>query len=139
MITQSQEETIQAGIDLAKKLKGGEILSLSGDLGSGKTTFLKGLAEGLKIIETITSPTFVILKDYNGKIENKDIHFVHIDAYRTNSIEDIISVGIEDYINRKDVVMAIEWAEKIKKILPKNIIQLNFKTISENKREIRIK
>ena len=64
---------------------------------------------------------------------------VHIDAYRAETIEDIKSVGIEDYLNREDVVMAIEWAEKIKEILPKNTIHINFKHLDKNSREISIK
>lgn len=143
MITKSQEETIEAGLRFAEKLKGGEILALTGELGSGKTTFIKGLAEGLQVNETITSPTFVLLKTYDArKIDNSNEHriehlaLVHVDAYRAESIEDIKSVGIEDYLNRRDVILAIEWAEKIRKILPKNIIQIKFKNLNNNKREI---
>lgn len=138
MITRSQEETIEAGIEFAGELSGGEVIALTGDLGSGKTTFLKGLAEGLMVEDTITSPTFVLLKSYPGKIKRSNINFVHIDAYRTDSIEDIKSVGIEDFLGRKDVIMAVEWAEKIKEILPKKIIKINFKTINENNREVKI-
>lgn len=138
----SAEETIEYGINFAKKLKGGEVLALTGDLGSGKTTFIKGLAEGLRVADNITSPTFVILKNY--PILTSDSHlrgglFVHIDAYRAETIEDIKSVGIEDYLNRDDVIMAIEWAEKIQDILPKNTINITFKHLDENKREIKIK
>lgn len=134
--TYSPEETIDWAISYAKKLKGGEVLALKGDLGAGKTTFTKGLAEGLKISETITSPTFVMLKNYPMKIDDQDMLFVHIDAYRAETIEDIKSVGIEDFLNRKDVIMAIEWPEKIRKILPKNTIYINFKHLDKNKREI---
>lgn len=146
MITRNQAETIEAGIKFAKSLKGGEVLALVGDLGSGKTTFMKGLAEGLKVNEVITSPTFVLLKSYHGKISapgrsasgGKDIELVHVDAYRVDTIEDIKSVGIEDYLNRDDVILAIEWADKIKKILPKNAIEIKFKTLNKNKREINL-
>jgi len=130
-------------IDFAKRLKGGEILALEGDLGSGKTTFTKGLAEGLKINDTITSPTFVLLKPYQifhlGSGRKKVKEFVHVDAYRVESIEDIKSVGIEDYFERNDVVLVIEWADKIKEILPKNIINIKFKAINEKSRKISIK
>lgn len=146
MILKSAESTIECGKEFAKKLKGGEVLALSGDLGSGKTTFLKGLAEGLRVDETITSPTFVILKKYSGRIDDKKIEFVHVDAYRIGSIEDAESVGLTDYFGaaqkgsalagRKDVIVAIEWPEKISKILPKNIISIQFKHLNEKEREI---
>lgn len=141
MITKNNTQTIKFGKEFAKKLTGGEVLALTGDLGSGKTTFTQGLAKGLGIKNNITSPTFVLLKNYHGKINNKNIEFVHIDAYRVQSIEDIKSAGIEDYLNRKGVIMVIEWAEKIKKILPKNIINISFEaddTENENKRKISI-
>jgi len=145
MISRNSEDTIEFAKKFAKKLRGGEVVGLIGELGSGKTTFVKGLAEGLGIKEPITSPTFVILKEY--RIPHRHLHIrcvkgevsavlVHIDAYRTENLEDIKSVGIEDFLNRDDVIVIIEWAEKIKKILPKNTIYINFKHIAGNKREI---
>lgn len=138
MLTKDAQSTIEAGIKFAQKLHGGEVLALNGDLGSGKTTFMKGLAEGLKVSETITSPTFVLLKEYamRSQDDGQSGMMVHIDAYRVESLEDIKSVGIEDYLGRDDVIMAIEWADKIKEILPAKTIQLNFSTIDENTREI---
>lgn len=161
--THNQEETIELGLKLAGKLHGGEIIALYGNLGGGKTTFIKGLAEGLKVNENITSPTFVMLKVYNilrPKVHpgggRKEVKLVHIDAYRCDTIEDIKSVGIEDYLNigqngeavaaRDDVIMVVEWAEKIREILPlrqaqgrpKNTININFEFIDENTRKITI-
>lgn len=144
MISHNVEDTIESAIKFAKRLKGGEVIGLIGELGSGKTTFVKGLAEELKVEEVITSPTFVILKEYNilrpkihlGGVSKKVKKLIHIDAYRMENIEDINSVGIEDFLNRDDVVIVIEWAEKIREILPKKTIYINFKHINENKREI---
>lgn len=138
MITKSPEETINYAIEIASKLNGGEILALHGNLGGGKTTFVKGLAEGLRVPENITSPTFVLLKTYQGKIKDKKIEFIHVDAYRTDSIEDIKSVGIEDYLGRDDVILVIEWAEKIQEILPANVTNIYFKDLGNNEREIKI-
>ena len=136
--THDQIQTMVLAEKLAQTLKGGEIIALSGDLGSGKTTFTKGLAEALKVEEIITSPTFVVLKVYPAKLSNNQkIEFVHIDAYRAETIEDIKSVGIEDYLNRADVVIVIEWPEKIQEILPKNTMKISFKFIGENSREIK--
>lgn len=134
--TRNPLETIELAQNIAAKLKGGEVLALHGDLGGGKTTFTKGLAEALHVADNITSPTFVVLKNYPAKIKDKEIEFVHIDAYRCESIEDIKSVGIEDFFGRDDVIMVVEWAEKIKEILPKNTINMDFKFVDENTREI---
>lgn len=136
MITKNPEETIELGRKFAENLKGGEVIGLIGNLGSGKTTFIKGLAEGLRVDEIITSPTFVILKSYAGRIGQQKIEFVHVDAYRVESIEDIESVGINDFLGRKDVIIAIEWSEKIEKILPKGTKYVNFEHINENERKI---
>ena len=134
--TNSETETEQLAFDLTKKIQGGDIVALFGDLGWGKTTFTKGLAKALKIKEEITSPTFVIMKKYPTKFNGKNIEFVHIDAYRCENIEDAKSIGIEDYLNNKDTIVVIEWADKIKEILPSKIIQFKFKFIDENTREI---
>lgn len=136
--THNAEETMALAEKMVKKLKGGEVLALHGDLGGGKTTFTKGLAEALYVEDAITSPTFVMLKSYPAKLNNRDITLVHIDAYRADSIEDIKSVGIEDFLNRDDVVMVVEWAEKIREILPKNTIDINFEFVDENTRQISI-
>ncbi|MGA2666822.1 MAG: tRNA (adenosine(37)-N6)-threonylcarbamoyltransferase complex ATPase subunit type 1 TsaE [Patescibacteria group bacterium] len=136
MITKDREATIESGHQFAKTLKGGEVIGLIGELGSGKTTFVKGLAEGLHINETITSPTFVILKVYPSKIERKKIEFVHIDAYRVETIDDIRSVGIEDFLGRDDTIIVVEWAEKIKEVLSKKTKYIHFKYKDPDSREI---
>lgn len=146
-LSQNQLETMAVAEGLCKTLRGGEVIALHGDLGGGKTTFTKGLAEALKVEEVITSPTFVMLKKYPAKLSNgQNIELVHIDAYRTDTIEDIKSVGIEDFLGRNDVVMVVEWAEKIREILPlrqaqggpKNMIDINFTYIDENTRQIEV-
>lgn len=138
MISQNVSQTTKLAQDLAKKLHGGEVLALSGDLGSGKTTFTQALAAALKIKEKITSPTFVMLKCYPVIINDKKVDFVHIDAYRLESKEDFQSIGAEDYLNKDNVIMVIEWAEKVKDLLPKDVIWINFKYLNGNEREIAI-
>ena len=121
--TTSAAQTRAFGAKLARELKDGEIIALVGHLGSGKTTFIKGLAKGLGVKDTITSPTFVLMKIY--KTKHKSIRkFVHVDCYRVPGIE-LASIGLTDYLNQPDTVVAIEWAEK----LPKNFkptIKLKF-------------
>lgn len=146
-LTKNKAETEKIAIDFAKGLHGGETVALFGELGSGKTTFVKGLAKGLGIKDLITSPTFVFMKEYSSNLKFKtclagrqvnNLKLLHIDCYRLESADDAISLGITEYFNNKIYILAIEWAEKIKKILPKNIIQIQFRHDSKNNRKIKI-
>lgn len=111
-------------------------MALSGDLGSGKTTFTQGLAEGLGIRDNITSPTFVLMKSY--KLPAISYKLIHIDAYRMDSEQDALSIGITDYLREPNTICVIEWPEIIEKLLPKNTIWIQFKHMDENSREITI-
>ena len=136
MITKSAEETKKLAAKIAQEVKGGQVLALSGDLGGGKTTFIQGLAKGLGVKPKITSPTFVLLKNYQTA---KGFGLVHIDLYRLEKIKEIESMGIADYLSKKDFLVVIEWAEKIKKFLPKDTIWIRFDFIDKNSRKISIK
>ena len=121
--TNDAEETKNLGQLLAQELKGGEVLALLGNLGSGKTTFIKGLAQGLGIKHVITSPTFVLMKVYPVK-RHHIRQLVHIDCYRVAGRE-LSKIGLGDYLNEPHTVVAIEWAEKLKH-LPKMTIPISF-------------
>lgn len=136
IITKKEKETREYGFKLAKKLKGGEILALTGDLGAGKTKFLQGLAKGLGVKGRVNSPTFNILKVYKTSGNQKVKTFCHIDAYRLNFGKDLASLGVEEYFQDKRAVTAIEWAEKIKKILPPKTIKITIKHQQEEERVI---
>ncbi len=122
-ISNSENETLRFAEKFTKKLKGGETIALTGELGSGKTVFTKGVAKALKIKEHISSPTFNIFKIY----ETSHLKLCHIDAYRLNSAQNLVELGIKDYIKSNQIITLIEWAEKVKKILPQNTIFVNFK------------
>lgn len=113
----SEQETYDFAKKFAAALKGGEIIGLVGDLGAGKTVFTKGLAAGLGVKQTIISPTFVIMKVYKAN-HPKIKHFVHIDAYRLQSAQNLTAIGADEYFNKPDTVMIIEWADLIKEALP---------------------
>lgn len=129
------------GKKIAKTLCGGEVLALTGDLGAGKTTLIKGIAQGLGIKKIITSPTFVLMKIYSINKAQRTIHkLVHLDCYRLKSAQDILNIGAQEYFGRPDTVVVIEWAEKIKPILPKNAIKLKLGLGKKsNERKIQIK
>lgn len=137
IITKNAKQTTALGKNLVSQLKGSDVLALIGNLGSGKTTFIKGLAKGLGIKQTITSPTFVLMKVY--KTKHKTIkHFVHVDCYRIPGAE-LAAIGLGDYINQPDTVVAIEWAEKLPKKFKPNL-SVFFKTGKQlNTRSIKIK
>lgn len=131
-ITNTFEETQKLGKDFAKSLRPGDVVCLYGDLGSGKTTFTQGLAEGLGIKQRIISPTFVIVRSYKLDV----MSFFHIDLYRVESEKDLEGLGIEEIINNKNNIVVIEWAEKLKDNLPQKRIDINFLYEDENKRKI---
>ena len=139
-ISSSLEETFEFGRKLGKNCQGGEVFLLFGDLGAGKTSLMQGLAAGLGCKQQINSPTFNILKLYNIKNSErvKIKLFCHIDAYRLNSGEDLIKLGVDEYFNSPDTVSALEWAEKVKSAWPQEIIKIKLKALSESKREIKI-
>ncbi len=131
ILTKSPSETKKLGEKIAKNPPA--VLALKGNLGSGKTTFIQGFAKGLGVKEKVLSPTFLILK----KIPFKKNYFIHIDCYRIKDPKEILALGFKEMINQN--IIAIEWPEIIKNILPKNTVFLNFKFIDKNKREITIK
>jgi tRNA threonylcarbamoyladenosine biosynthesis protein TsaE len=133
--TTSYKQTQKLGEKFAKEIllsrtsqKTTMVLGLQGNLGGGKTTFLQGFAKGLGVKDKILSPTFVIMK----RFEN----LYHIDCYRLKNEKDILKLGFEKIISNPENIIVIEWPEKIKKVLPKSAIFINFKFIDINKREI---
>ena len=119
IITNSYEETERAAADFAKTLKGGEVIAMYGDLGAGKTAFVRGLARGLGIEGHITSPTFTIMNAYSGRLP-----LYHFDVYRIADPDEMYEIGYEDYIE-SDGVCVIEWAELIADILPEECIRVD--------------
>ncbi|MFA5144226.1 MAG: tRNA (adenosine(37)-N6)-threonylcarbamoyltransferase complex ATPase subunit type 1 TsaE [Candidatus Omnitrophota bacterium] len=135
MISNSPEETIAIGIKLARRLKKGDCVALIGDLGSGKTVLTKGIAEGLGVKNPryVNSPTFVIIKEYKGKLP-----LYHFDLYRLNKSTILDAESYEEYLY-DDGVTVIEWADKIRKLLPKRCIEVRLKVAGESRRKIVIK
>lgn len=131
-ITTSKNQTQKLGEEFAKELRGGEIICLSGELGAGKTTFAQGLLKGLKVKGPYTSPTFVVMKKYE--------HVYHIDAYRIKD-RDLLELGWEemlaDNLPAGGNIIVVEWAERVRKIIPNNAIWIKFKWLDENKRELK--
>ena len=127
MKTNSKDETIALGEKLGKLLNTGDVLALKGDLAGGKTTFTKGIGKSLNIKQVINSPTFTILKIYEG-----DKTLYHIDAYRLEN--NSYDLGLDEY--EDEGIMVIEWPEYYKDFLPKEYLEIRFKYIDDDTREI---
>lgn len=117
-ITRSVEATKALGKKLAATLTGGDIVALFGELGAGKTTLVKGIAEGLEIKEEITSPTFTLMNVYQIQSQKSKVQsLVHIDTYRLKNEQELIAIGAQDYLGQPDTITVIEWPEKIRGLL----------------------
>ena len=124
--TKNEFDTIEIAQNFESEKFPNMIICLDGELGSGKTVFTKGIANALGIEETITSPTFTIIKEYQGELP-----LYHMDVYRLDGETD--GVGIEEYFTKNGVVV-IEWSETIKDLLPQERLDIKFKVLDENKR-----
>ena len=124
------EETTTAGKNLAARLKKGSVLALSGALGAGKTTFVKGIALGLGIAEPVTSPTFAIIQEYEGRLP-----LYHVDLYRIKDSSELDDLGLEEYIYG-DGVTVIEWPEKAADLLPEETIAVAIEVAADDFRRI---
>ena len=129
MLSKSFNETIELGERIGKLLDSNSTIILCGDLASGKTTLTKGIGKGLGIKDTINSPTFTILKIYNGRLP-----LYHIDAYRLE--ESKYDLGFDEY---DDGVIVVEWPEYYKDYLPKEYLEISLKYVDENTRDITFK
>lgn len=137
ILTKSEKETLALGEKFGKKLKGGEVIALQGNLGAGKTILTKGIAKGLGIKNIVNSPTFILMNIYDVK-KNDIKQLVHVDCYRIKKPDEIVNIGLEEYYYDKDCVVIIEWPEKIKDILPKNLIKISIKIKDGDQREVTV-
>ena len=128
VITENAEQTRKVAAEYAKTLRGGDVVLLDGEMGAGKTVFVKGLALGMGITEEVTSPTYAYMNDYDGRL-------FHYDCYRIESAEQAERLGLADYFGMGGVCV-IEWARNIAPLLPEECKRVTIKKIGENKREI---
>jgi tRNA threonylcarbamoyladenosine biosynthesis protein TsaE len=146
LISKSVEETQKIARDLAKKITNSKpeqeavVVAFEGELGAGKTTFIQALAKALGVKSNLTSPTFVLLKQYGLKLKSLNFKtLIHIDAYRIHDGKDLLVIGVDDMIKDRQNIILIEWAERVQSILPRNCIKIHIDHIDENKRRISIK
>lgn len=130
--TSSVEETINVANSLGKSIKRGDVVCLNGELGTGKTAFVKGIAQALGVNDYITSPTFTIVNEYTA-----DIPMYHFDVYRIADSEEMLAIGFDEYL-AKDGVIIIEWAELIEDILPNKYILVEINKNLDEGLDVRI-
>jgi len=134
IISRNEEETKEIGYKLGKLLEEGDIVCLTGDLGAGKTTFTKSIAGGLGVKEDVTSPTFTIINEYDGRLP-----VYHFDVYRIMEIEEMYDIGYEEYFYGNGICI-IEWASQIRELIPKEHLWIEIKLGDEiSSREFYIK
>jgi tRNA threonylcarbamoyladenosine biosynthesis protein TsaE len=124
-ISHSPEETWEIARKIVQKTRGRTVLALHGELGSGKTCFVKGIALALGIDVPIVSPTFTIVRQYKGK---RPLH--HVDLYRLNSLDEVLAIGFEEYL-QTDGITAVEWAERAGDLIPPDAIRIRFEALPE--------
>jgi len=128
----SPEETAAAGEALARELGPGDVVALTGALGTGKTCFIQGLVRGLGVATPATSPTFVLVNEYRGRLP---VH--HVDAYRTASLAELVDVGLLDLMGG-DGVTVIEWADRLEPLLPPRTVRVAIEGLGDEPRRVAI-
>ena len=132
-ITENETQTEELGAEFAKKLSGGAVIAMYGDLGAGKTAFVRGMARGMGLSCRVSSPTFTIVNEYLG-----DRELIHFDMYRLQSADELFDIGWEDYIAR-GAVCAVEWSENVKDAFFGDEIEVIIDKLGDNQRQITIK
>src|SRR5437762_5444537 len=130
--SRSPEQTQAIAARLAETLQPGDVVALTGELGAGKTCFTQGLARGLEVTGRVTSPTFVLVNEYRGRLP---VH--HVDAYRTGSLTELLDLGLEELFSG-DGVTIVEWADKLRPLLPARTIHVHIDGVGDEPRVITI-
>lgn len=133
IIARTAEEMEEIGVDLAKRLGDGFLVSLVGPLGSGKTTLTKGIAKGLLITAVVVSPSYLLAREYAGRLV---LH--HIDAYRLSSIEEMAEVGLDAYLPPERGVSVVEWPERIDGLVEISDILVRIKLLDADTRQVHV-
>lgn len=139
IITKSSDETRIIGKEIAQKITSRKVYLLYGDLGSGKTTFVQGFAEGLGITRRISSPTFIIMRSYEIRNKNQELrikNLYHLDLYRTNSERDLEGLGLKEILNNSTNIVMIEWPERMGLLIPENGVKIEFEYLNDEERKI---
>lgn len=137
----SEEQTHQIGMYIASQLRRGDIVAITGELGAGKTEFVRGVCRYFEVEDIVTSPTFSIINVYDGHTsDGEDIRIVHIDLYRLTSKEELHAIGLEEWLALPDAIKLIEWPEKANGLIKQRHYHINIRTVptDDNQRIIQV-
>jgi len=136
----NEEETFEIGVDFASRLQAGDIVAFHGELGAGKTEFIKGICQGMHVEEIVSSPTYTIVNQYAGQDRGRrQVNIYHIDLYRIEQTGELIEIGLSELLADDSSVKLIEWAENAEAILPMERYDISFTSLDdENSRSIEI-
>ena len=132
VVSRSADETQALGARLGLRLGRGDVVGCIGPLGAGKTCFLQGLARGLGVTAAVTSPTFVLVNEYRGRLP-----VYHVDAYRTGSLSELVDLGLEEMLHGEGVTI-VEWADKLLPLLPPRTITVSITGLGDEPRRIEV-
>lgn len=139
IISHSPDQTRAIGALLGKMISRGSLLLLSGDIGSGKTTFVQGLARALQTGDQVQSPTFTIVAEHTGTCpDGTPLRLYHIHLYRLEGVDDLETVGLDEYLTDPESITAIEWPERGRAWLPEEYLLIDLQTVSDSKRNLRL-
>jgi tRNA threonylcarbamoyladenosine biosynthesis protein TsaE len=133
VVTRAPEETQKVGAALAELLLPGDVVSLTGDLGAGKTCLVQGAARGLGVADHVASPTFVLVREYRGAIP-----VYHLDVYRLDRLQEVLDLGFEDLLDPSGVVF-VEWGDAIQNLLPDSSLEVELKVAEDDSRRLRLR
>ncbi len=138
--TKSEDETIELGKKFAENLKKGDVVLFYGDIGVGKTEFIKGICKYFNVEEIVTSPTFTIINQYNGTKDGESIAIFHIDLYRVKDKKELLEIGFEECLYSADSIKLVEWSENsfeiVKFVNYRIVIKADFENVNERLIEI---
>ena len=134
VITEGPEDTMRLGEELARELRAGDVVALVGELGSGKTTLAKGIAQGLFVREPVISPSFLLARTYRGQML---LH--HLDAYRVNSPQELVEVGLTELLPPEEGVTVVEWADRVEELIPPGSLWIRLEHLDGDRRKLTLR
>ena len=137
LVTHSADETQALGVELGRGLAPGEVVAFYGDLGSGKTCMIQGICQALKVTDYVTSPTFILINEYGGKLGGRIVPVYHFDLYRLGGPDELEALGAEEYFYGCGVCV-VEWAERAGDLLPEGCREVRLEYVEGDERRIEI-
>jgi len=134
VVTKGPEETVRLGEELAGELREGDVVALVGELGTGKTTLVKGIAQGLFVREAVISPSFILARTYRGRVP---LH--HLDAYRVTDPEELQEVGLTELLPPEEGITVVEWADRIAELIPPGSLWVELEHLEGDRRRITLR